>query len=365
MSPQFHVTYDPSFQTLKDISGKSKWRNKAGFVGQRETSEPRVKNPKGAPQPGDSRTNKRTTRSAPEGAETSKPARKRKRRESTSESEAGIPESQERKPATAKVGIEGSPTSGRGGDDANGQETDFRVQVTRSGRKTKPPQKLTDAVVAEIKHLTSGDMVGGIFCLQAMSPNDLHIHDDPLLAYKAVSDPDTLYYHQATKEPDWKEFKKGMTKEIDDQFANGNFTVVHRSEIPEGEVVLPAVWQMKRKRDARTGQIKKHKAKLNIDGLRMKQGVHYNKPYLPDASWNSVKMLLTLTAVHRWHNKQIDFVQAFAQAPVEKTLYMRILAGITIEVWITQGTMPSKYIATYSVRNQLAGSGTNVSRTNL
>lgn len=43
VSPHFHVTYDPSFQTVKDISGKLKWQNKkAGFVGQREPSKPRA-----------------------------------------------------------------------------------------------------------------------------------------------------------------------------------------------------------------------------------------------------------------------------------------------------------------------------------
>jgi hypothetical protein len=63
----------------------------------------------------------------------------------------------------------------------------------------------------------------------------------------------------------------------------------------------------------------------------MKHGIHYNKTYSPVASWNSVQMLLTLTAVHGWHTSQIDFVQAFAPAPVEKTLYMRITAGIELE----------------------------------
>jgi hypothetical protein len=249
----------------------------------------------------------------------------------TVESEAGIPESQEREPAAANVGSDGSPTPQIGTDDANDRGTDVRVQVTRSGRKTKPPLRLTDAMVAEVVRLTSGDVTGEVFCLQAMFPDDQHVHDDPLLALKAVSDPDTLYYHQAMKEPDREEFEKGMTKEIDDQFANGNFTVVHKSKVPEDQTVLPAVWQMRRKRDARTGAIKKYKARLNIDGSRMKQGEHYDKTYSPVASWNSVRMLLTLTAVHGWHTKQIDFVQAFAQAPVEKTLYMKVPAGVTIE----------------------------------
>jgi hypothetical protein len=178
-------------------------------------------------------------------------------------------------------------------------------------------------------------------CYEAMFPDDDKFeYDDPLFAFEAVSDPDTLYFHQAMKEKDSKEFLKSMTKEVDDQFDNGNFSIIPRSEVPDGNVILPAVWQMRRKRDAKTGAIKKYKARLNIDGSRMRHGIHYNDTYSPVASWNSVRMLLTLTAVHGWHTKQIDFVQAFAQAPVERTLYMRIPAGIDIE----DGSNPRDYV---------------------
>ena len=37
VSPQFHVAFDPSFGTVKDITPKSMWQTKAGFVTQRET----------------------------------------------------------------------------------------------------------------------------------------------------------------------------------------------------------------------------------------------------------------------------------------------------------------------------------------
>ena len=97
---------------------------------------------------------------------------------------------------------------------------------------------------------------------------------------------------------------------------------------------------MKRKRDAKTGGIKKYKARLNIDGSRMKKGEHYDMTYSPVASWNSVRMLLTMTALHGWHTKQIDFVQAFAQAQIEKTLFMRIPAGIELE----DGSDPKEYV---------------------
>jgi hypothetical protein len=55
---------------------------------------------------------------------------------------------------------------------------------------------------------------------------------------------------------------------------------------------------MQCKQDVMTGKIKNYKAQLNIDGSRMNHGVHYNETYSPVATWNSVGMLLTLTAVH-------------------------------------------------------------------
>ena len=68
------------------------------------------------------------------------------------------------------------------------------------------------------------------------------------MAYKATSDPDTLYLHQAMKEPDKHNFIKAMEKEMEDQMKNGNFTKNLRSKVSKGKTILPSVWQMKRKR---------------------------------------------------------------------------------------------------------------------
>ena len=47
---------------------------------------------------------------------------------------------------------------------------------------------------------------GRYICYVAMFPDDDKVNwDNPLLAYKATSDPDTLYYHQAMKEQDKEE----------------------------------------------------------------------------------------------------------------------------------------------------------------
>ena len=117
---------------------------------------------------------------------------------------------------------------------------------------------------------------------------------------KASADPDTMYMHQAMKEKDRAEFLKAMWKEWEDQIGNGNFTIIHRSKLPKGATLLPAVWQMKRKRDIRTRKVKKYKARLNIDGSRMQKGKHYDNTHAPVASWNSIRMLLAMVVRHNW-----------------------------------------------------------------
>jgi hypothetical protein len=129
------------------------------------------------------------------------------------------------------------------------------------------------------------------------------------------------------KEPDRDNFIEAMQKEVRDQSKNGNFSVIHKSKVPKGATTLPSVWQMKRKCDIRTRQVKKWKAQLNVDGSHMQKGIHYTDTYAPVASWNPIWLLLTLTAVHDWHTKQLDYVLAFPQAPIEKELYMTIPKG--------------------------------------
>ena len=126
------------------------------------------------------------------------------------------------------------------------------------------------------------------------------------------------------REPDKEKIIMAMEKEMDDQMRNGNFSLVKKSDVPEDKIILPAVWQMKRKRDIKSREIKKYKARLNIDGSEMKKGIHYNQTYAPVASWTSIWILLTLASSMGWYTKQIDYVLAFPQAPVEKEIYMRI-----------------------------------------
>ena len=183
-------------------------------------------------------------------------------------------------------------------------------------------KRLIEAMTAEMSASTSHDVEGKIFCLSAMFPKgESHdLEDNPLLEFKAHADPDTMCIHEALKEPDRAQFIKAMLKEVLDQKGNRNFSIISKSEVPKDAKVLPEVWQMKRKRDIKYRKLKKWKARLNIYESRTTKGVHYNQMYAPVESWNLIRMLLTQTALHRWHTKQLDCVLAFPQAPVKRVL---------------------------------------------
>jgi hypothetical protein len=91
--------------------------------------------------------------------------------------------------------------------------------VTRYGRTSKPPDRLLFDAHA---------------CL--LAPDDLEETESwceqHLLAYKASTDPDTMYYHQAMKEPDKQEFQAAMEKECTAHYKEGNYKLIKRSKLP-------------------------------------------------------------------------------------------------------------------------------------
>ena len=194
----------------------------------------------------------------------------------------------------------------------------------RSKHTSKPPQRLIEVMKAEIEEQT---IPGELFSLATMFPVD-DTMDQPHSAfycYKAAdSDPDTMYHHQAMQQPDREQFRKAMQKEMDDQMADGNFELVQRTKIPIGTKIFPAVWQMRRKRDIKTQEVKRWKSRLNFDGSRMRRDEHYDQSYAPIASWSSIRLALAIAIAKDWVSTQVDYVMAFPQAPSEREVYMEI-----------------------------------------
>jgi hypothetical protein len=187
---------------------------------------------------------------------------------------------------------------------------------TRSGREVRKPQRHSE-----------------FLAYQAI--NEWHEEDEqedkhPLMTYKATADPDTMYLHEAMRQPDRAEFLKAMEKEMADHMPH--WELVLRSSVPKGVKVFSSVWQMKRKRRIETQEIYKRKARLNFNGSTMVQGEHYDESYAPVVTWPATRYFLAQSILRGWKTRQMDFVLAYTQAGVERDdLYMEIPKGVSID----------------------------------
>ena len=102
---------------------------------------------------------------------------------------------------------------------------------TKSGRLSKPPERLMfKAILEPFDYL-----------------NDDIFQDQHPLSFKAESDPDSMYYHQAMKQPDNDKFIEAIEKELHSHFKDKNYELFPKSKLPKDALVLPHMWQLRRK----------------------------------------------------------------------------------------------------------------------
>jgi hypothetical protein len=114
--------------------------------------------------------------------------------------------------------------------------------------------------------------------------------DDPIafLAATAKGDPDTMYYHQAMKQPDLLQFKQAMQSKIDAHTENDHWDIIAREDVPKEHKVLDSVWAMKQKHQILSRKIYKWKAHLNVHGGQQIHGVNFWDTFAPVVTWMSI-----------------------------------------------------------------------------
>ena len=86
--------------------------------------------------------------------------------------------------------------------------------------------------------------------------------------------------------------------------------------------ILSGTWAFRIKRFP-DGIMKKIKARFCVRG-DLQTDVDVFDTYAPVASWKSIRMLTILALKNNWDIKQIDFSNAFVQAPMEKDVYITL-----------------------------------------
>ena len=316
VSPQFHVKFDPTFQTTRERGRQpaSSWQQKCGFVTEGTSKSEKTLLPK---EHSPTQATPANQRFPSEGVQ-----------DEALPNEASLQREQQDAPAPADASstreLQGSlPT----------EETTMDEQQSprRSTRQRKTVQRLIEAMQAELQ---DQPLPGELFSFSAVFPEEhanCLLDADPLLAFAASNDPDVMYLHEAMRQPDRKQFLEAMQREVEGQTKNGNWSIIPRIAVPKGSTILPAVWAMRRKRRIDTREVYKWKARLNIDGSKQTKGLNYWETYAPVATWPSIRFIMVQTLLHGWHTRQIHYVQAYPQADIEVDLYMQIPKGFEIK----------------------------------
>ena len=251
VSPQFHYRPDRGFTTVKPDPHHLRWKAAAGLV------DPSTKQPNpdaaGNLLTPTKKSSSQKSRSEDNTSQTRRKSNKRRR--------TGKPESTVRARATTR-------------------KPPAQVKQKSNGRVAKISAK--ESILAN-QHLetSNGDNVHNsteettLELLQALE-EPMNI-DDSMMAMKANSDLDSMYYHEAMRQVYKKKFMEARDREFKSLSDNKTYTVRRRDEIPTSAKVLPMVWQMRRKRCQATGKIRKYKARLNVDGSRMVKGLDYTE----------------------------------------------------------------------------------------
>jgi hypothetical protein len=174
VSPQFHVKFDPRFESVRGSLGNlalpSEWQEECGFkksVVQRKSREGSV--------------NRKLIREEPKALEGEQKG-----------SEGG----------ETRSDIIGPP-------EMLDEDDPTKLELRRSARRSRPPVRLgIDEVwmAMESECEKAMDYYVAYEVMKEWFDGDQIAH--PMLAFAASADPDTMYYHEAMKEPDCEQFLK-------------------------------------------------------------------------------------------------------------------------------------------------------------
>ncbi len=85
----------------------------------------------------------------------------------------------------------------------------------------------------------------------------------------------TMHLHQALRQPGSCQFDNSIIKEINGHVDCKHWEVTPRVDVLKDTGILPSVWAVRHKCNLTTGEITKHKARLNLHRGKQEFGMNY------------------------------------------------------------------------------------------
>jgi hypothetical protein len=195
------------------------------------------------------------------------------------------------------------------------QQHQPNLQRTRSGRVTHPPlpywivqnisnkQSNLDTTMRDASQSTQQPSTTRV--IDQASTYDYETDEEVLSAVTAYLDstPEPKTLNSAKSRPDWPEWEQAVQDELDSLKENQVWNVVDR---PKGRKVVDSKWVFKIKHNA-DGSIDRYKARLVAKGFTQIQGLDFDETFSPVVRYDTLRLLLALSAHFQWTPRLWDF----------------------------------------------------------
>ncbi len=104
--------------------------------------------------------------------------------------------------------------------------------------------------------------------------------------------------------------------------------LVKWESVPNNVQIVPSAWSLRHTRNLTTKEISKHKARLNPHGGKQVYGMNYYETYTPVVTCFTIRLMIIFGILFQWSLRQVDFIMADPQAPIEMDIYMKLPQGI-------------------------------------
>jgi hypothetical protein len=133
----------------------------------------------------------------------------------------------------------------------------------------------------------------------------------------ATSEPQT--YQQAVTSPEREQWLEAINAEMKALADNQTWELVER---PTDRKLVSCKWVFKVKHNA-DGSVERYKARLVARGFTQTEGVDYTETYAPVVKMTSIRVLLSIVAIHDLELHQMDVKTAFLNGVLEEDIYMQ------------------------------------------
>ena len=138
------------------------------------------------------------------------------------------------------------------------------------------------------------------------------------------ADHEPFSFNEAVEEDCWK---KAMEEEIHAIEKNDTWEL---TKLPPNQKAIGVKWVYKIKRTA-DGSVDRYKSRLVAKGYKQKYGVDYDEVYAPVARLDTVRLLISLAAHHKWKIYQLDVKSAFLNGVLEEEVYVEQPEGFQVQ----------------------------------